>query len=694
MRTRAHAASATLDAVPGLDALARDYAALDALGTRTRDAARVLPSGAELLLRADERGERLILREPAGRERVLYDPASFEPERGHSYVISYFQPSWSGARVVVSLTKDGEELGEMIVLEVESGEVLPDRIGNSWPSDSGGVHWLPDDSGFVYLRHPVTDPQAPGFLHNMESVIHRIGAAPGAREVALSAAHDPTLALEPHDFPMVFIPAVDSEYAVALISGATPYAASYISPIADLIAGEPQWRPLFQVEDKVAHFAIVGDRVDVLSARRRPEYEILRTSLAAPRIEQAELLAAPPTGEVIASMAVRGEELVFVSWRDGVVANLHHRDARGGTTLVELPTSFGELTLEDGEPIPGATITGDGAVVEGGGWLSPRRRYRYSFETRALTPLGGGPGETGGATGEKSGGLDLDALDSLELDDLKFEERTVTARDGVEVPVSLIYRRDIPRDRARPTLIFGYGAYGISATPVFFPPFVLWAARGGVVAVAHVRGGGEKGEAWHRGGYKTTKANTWGDAIAVAEALQSEEWGFTSPAHTAIHGISAGGVMVGRAITERPELFAAGIAQVGTLNTARIEASANGDNSAKEFGSLDVPDECAALLEMDAYLHVREDVRYPAMLMTAGINDPRVDPWEPSKFAARLEDANAGSGGGPTLLWIDFEAGHGAGEARAALYPKAARVLGFGLWRTGHPDYQPTPISE
>ena len=172
--------------------------------------------------------------------------------------------------------------------------------------------------------------------------------------------------------------------------------------------------------------------------------------------------------------------------------------------------------------------------------------------------------------------------------------------------------------------------------------------------------------------------------------MQSEAWGFTSPEHTAIWGISAGGILAGRAITERPELFAAAMVEVGMLNPARLEASANGDNSSKEFGSLDQPGECEALLEMDAYLHVRDGERYPAVLVTGGIHDPRVDPWEPSKLAARLEQANAATGaGGPTLLWIDEAGGHGVGEARAARYPKVARVLGFGLWQTGHPELQP-----
>lgn len=683
MRAQSQAAAQTLDAIPGLDALARDHAAIDALQGQGASMLNELDDGSSVFLRDSAGRGRLIHRDAAGRERVLHDPRDYAPERGHDYVINYIKPSWSGELIVVSLTKQGEELSEMIIIEVASGERRPETITHCWPSDGGGVHWLPDDSGFVYLHYPIIDPKAEGFLHDMAAVLHRLGDDPRELHVLLSAAHDPALGIQRHDFPKVSVPSQASAYAIAEIGGATPFGPSYISPIADLVAGEPRWRPLFRAADKVAHFVIVEDRIDridridLLSARNSDTYEILRVPLGDPELARAEVLVRPDPGEVLVGMAVSGEQLVYVSQRDGVVARLHHRGRNGVVEQVELPAAFGTLVLDGGAPVPGASVAQDrGLQVSGGGWLTPMTRYRYDFAARRLAPLELEPNQR-------------TSID-LSLSELVVEERLVTAADGVEVPLSLIYRRGLERDGARPTLMFGYGAYGLSATPFLFAPFILWAQRGGVVAIAHVRGGGEKGEGWHQDGRMANKANTWGDLIACAEQLQSDAWAYTSPEHTAVWGISAGGVMVGRSITERPELFAAGLAQVAMLNPARLEVAANGDNSSKEFGDIDDPRECPVLLEMDAYLHVRDDVDYPALLVTAGIHDPRVDPWESTKFAARVQAANAAiATGGPTLVWIDYAGGHGSGETNEARHPKIAKALGFCLWQTGHPDFQP-----
>ena len=682
MRTQSQAAAQTLDAIPGLEALARDHASIDALEGQGASMLREVGDGSSFFMRDSAGRSRLIHRDVAGRERVLYDPRDYAPERGHDYVINYIKPSWSGELIVVSLTKQGEELSEMIILEVASGERRPQTITHSWPSDGGGVHWLPDDSGFVYLHHPIIDPKAEGFLHDMAAVLYRLGDDPSALRVLLSAAHDPALGIEGHDFPMVFVPSQTSAYAVAEIGGATPFGPSYISPISDLVAGTPRWRPLFRAADKVAHFAIVDDHIDLLSARNDDAYEILRVPLAEPALDKAEVLVRPEPGEILVDMGVSGDQLIYVSQRDGVVARLHHRGPSGAVEQVPLPAAFGALSLEGGAPVPGASAApGRGLRVSGGGWLTPMSRYRYSFATHSLSPLELDSAAPTPAAAETR---------SIDLSDLVVEEGLVTAPDGAEVPLSLIYRRGLPRDGARPTLIYGYGAYGLSADPFFFAPFILWAQRGGVVAIAHVRGGGEKGEGWHQGGRKATKPNTWQDLIACAEQLQSEAWAYTSPEHTAIWGISAGGVLVGRAVTERPELFAAGLAQVAMLNPARLEVAANGDNSSKEFGDINDPRDCPSLLEMDAYLHVREDVEYPALLVTTGIHDPRVDPWESTKFAARVQAANAANAaGGPTLLWIDYAGGHGSGETQEARDPKIAQALGFCLWQTGHPDFQP-----
>ena len=264
------------------------------------------------------------------------------------------------------------------------------------------------------------------------------------------------------------------------------------------------------------------------------------------------------------------------------------------------------------------------------------------------------------------------------------EELMIPSHDGVKVPLSLIYNKGIKKTGNNPVFLIGYGAYGGSITPGFSPNLLLWTYEGGILAIPHVRGGGELGDAWYKSGYKTTKPNTWKDLIACAEYLVKEK--YTSPKKIAINSESAGGILIGRAMTERPDLFAVAIPQVGCLNTVRAEESPNGPVNVPEFGTVKDSVECMALIEMDSYLHIKDGDKYPSTLITAGINDPRVIAWQPAKFAARLEAAN--KSGKPVLFLVDYEAGHGIGNTKTKNFEELADVFSFALWQTGHPDFK------
>lgn len=257
--------------------------------------------------------------------------------------------------------------------------------------------------------------------------------------------------------------------------------------------------------------------------------------------------------------------------------------------------------------------------------------------------------------------------------------------DGQDIPLTLIYKKNISLDSNNPVLIDAYGAYGTNMNPFFAKTYLLWVLKGGIVAVAHVRGGGEKGEIWHKGGYKETKSNSWKDLISCAEYLVKEK--YTSHSKMAIWGASAGGITVGRAMTERPKLFKAVIIESGILNPLRIESMPNGLNSVKEFGSINNENEFKGLLEMDAYQHLNKKIRYPATLITTGINDPRVSTWMPAKFAAKLKEVN--SSDNPILLKVDYEGGHGGSIPLMQRYSNLADIFAFAFWQLGHPDYQP-----
>jgi protease II len=266
------------------------------------------------------------------------------------------------------------------------------------------------------------------------------------------------------------------------------------------------------------------------------------------------------------------------------------------------------------------------------------------------------------------------------LDDLTSEEVKAPSYDGTMIPLSIVHKKGMALDGKNPTILYAYGSYGSTQDPALGPSYIAWYERGGILAVAHVRGGGEGGEAWHQAGFKLTKPNTWRDFIACGEYLVSQK--YTSPAQMGILGGSAGGITVGRALTERPDLFAAAAARAGAVNVLRAGREPNGPPNIPEFGSDTTQAGFEDLYAMDALQHVRDGVAYPAVLLTTGINDPRVSPSEPAKFAARLQAAS--SSGKPVLLRVDYQGGHGIGASRLQSEELTADTFAFFLSQFGH----------
>jgi prolyl oligopeptidase len=276
------------------------------------------------------------------------------------------------------------------------------------------------------------------------------------------------------------------------------------------------------------------------------------------------------------------------------------------------------------------------------------------------------------------------AADYSAMDEVRLYAKS---HDGVKIPVTLLYRKTTMLSADNPTLLIGYGAYGISMSPSFDSTRLAWLERGGIIAIAHLRGGGEYGEEWHRAGQKATKQNTILDFIAVAEFLI--QYGFTTPRHLAIQGGSAGGIPSAGAMVRRPELFAAVVPRVAVLDMLRMEFSQNGPANIPEFGSVATREGFDALFGMSSYHWVKNGTDYPAVLLTTGLNDPRVDPWQAAKMAARLQAANPA--GKPVLLRVEREGGHGQGSTRSQREEELADIYSFLLWRFGVPDFQPTP---
>ncbi len=253
------------------------------------------------------------------------------------------------------------------------------------------------------------------------------------------------------------------------------------------------------------------------------------------------------------------------------------------------------------------------------------------------------------------------------------------------LPISIIKQKNVVLDSNNPVLLYGYGSYGTIARPFFDYMFLTWVKEGGVLVVPHVRGGGEKGNKWYLDGSKTKKSNTWKDLIAATEYLIEEK--YTNPSKIALWGTSAGGIMAGKAITTRPDLYATAVFISPAMNMLRSEIQPNGLNSIKEFGTVEKEDEFKALLDMDSYHSIKKGVKYPSVYVYAGAQDGRVVVWDPAKFVAKLQASSTSKK--PILFDVDFKSGHAGNVGGAnSVFRLYANSIAFMLWQTGHPDYQ------
>jgi prolyl oligopeptidase len=245
----------------------------------------------------------------------------------------------------------------------------------------------------------------------------------------------------------------------------------------------------------------------------------------------------------------------------------------------------------------------------------------------------------------------------VRFDDAEVVREMAPSKDGTRVPLNILMKKGTKRDGSNPVLLYGYGGYGLSERPRFSVANRVWLDHGGIFAVANLRGGGEFGEAWHQAGNLTRKQNVFDDMIACAEHLIARH--YTTPAKLAALGGSNGGLLMGAIVVERPDLFRAVVSHVGIYDMLRVELTPNGAFNVTEFGTVKDPEQLKALYAYSPYHHVKDGTAYPAVLLTTGEHDGRVDPYNSRKMAARLQAAT--SSGRPVLLRVSADTGHGIG---------------------------------
>lgn len=579
-----------------------------------------------------------------GRDRLLVDPTALSDHTSH-VSLDWWRASPTGQHVVYGLSKDGSEDSTLRVLVVADGTDLTERIPNT---ESANPQWLEDGSGFFYnqLTGQVDTPER--YLDS-QARFHRLATDPTLDPILMKRG-----LVAGVDYDRIQMPFIHTypgaRYALLKLADVRPESRWFIAPVADAIAGQTRWTPVVGFEDEVTDVQLVGDDLYLLANRATPRGRLLKTSGAAPSLATANEVV-PQGPEVIESVARAGDGL-YLKIMDGGISRLRRFAFDGRVTDIALPFdgSISAIFASAGEK---------GVLISLSGWLTPAGIW--SIDT------GGSVVNTG-----------ITPKPQVDVSTYETKRLFATAKDGTRIPYSLIYRKGLTLDGQTPAWISAYGSYGISPyTPTFAGRTLALIDAGAIVGYANVRGGGEFGREWHKAGQLSNKPNTWLDLIAVCEDLCTGK--YTSPQHLAIGGRSAGGITVGRAMTERPDLFAAVVDGVGWSNPLRYVAEQNGYGEEPEWGAISELAGYRALKSIDSYQAVRDGTRYPAVLLTTGVTDPRVAPFQVAKMAARLQAAT--NSGKPILLRVDFDAGHGMGSTRAQQDEEAADTYAFLLWQ-------------
>lgn len=663
MKAEAEAAEKVLAKIPGRDKLLKRIQEIEAeVPANVNGVSRDERGGFfyEKRLATDNQYKVVYRKGLDGAEKVLVDPEVSAKATGKPHAIGSFSHSRDGRYVSYAISAGGAEIGTLNVIDVETGKEATPPIDRNH-GDAGS--WLPDGSGFFYSRMPEGWDKRPRAERFMDNVVYLRKLATPDKDVAVfGPTVHPELRLDRSDSAGVV--ALDEQpLGLAIVShGVSPYRSLYVTDKAALLAGKPAWRKVFDQSAMVTSVTVQGGWMYLRTAKDAPRYQVLRLRMPEADYAKAEVLI-PGGAEVITAVAAAPEGLYFTR-REGAAKKLFRlpHGAAVGTAPQAITLPFeGNVGIAANPKIPGVVL-----VLSG--WTRAARHYfldgsATSPREMSLVPKG-----------------KYDVLTGVTTREVK-----VKSHDGVEVPVSIIMREDAKLDGRNPTQLYGYAAYGIVDEPSLNARTLAWLEQGGILAICHARGSGLLGDEWHKAGWKQKKFNTWKDGIAAAEWLIAQ--GYTSRERLSIYGGSAGGIFVGRAVTERPDLFAAASIGVGNTDQIRSETRANGAGNIPEYGTVKVEGEFHALRNNSTYEHIEAGTRYPALLFEHGINDSRVDVWMTLKTATRF----AAASDRPVIMRLETDAGHGVGSTRIQAQSRTADRWAFFLWQSGAPGFQPQP---
>jgi prolyl oligopeptidase len=576
-----------------------------------------------------------------GEKKPLLDPNTWSQDGSVS--LGGYSVSWDGKLVTYQVKKNNSDEAVLETLEVATGKKLPEVIEGA--KYTWYASWNRTSTGFYYVQVPpvggaVTIADRPGLA---EVRFHRLGDDPRKDALVREATHDPKT------FQSI---TASRDGRLLLASVHHGWVASDLY-VQDPVRAPGVWSTVVVGNGVLYEADAYGGELYVVTNRDAPRFRVFRVDpkRASDPAGWRELVAERPD-TTIDRLSIVGRRLNLVTIKDAV----QHLEVRelDGKLVYDVPLA---------EPGSVSPLIGnedeDEAYFRTESFSRPPEIHEISVKT---------------------GKTKLYYQTRVPVDASRYatEQRFATSKDGTRVPYFLLRDRARPLDGTAPGLLYGYGGFSVSLTPTFSTGAFPWLERGGVFAIANLRGGGEYGEAWHQAGMRRAKQRVFDDFTAVAAALIDD--GVTKPDRLVIRGDSNGGLLVGAAITQHPELFRVALCGVPLLDMLRYHLYGSGKTWIEEYGSADDPEDFRALFAYSPYHHVTEGTRYPSVLLLSADSDDRVDPMHARKFAAALQ---ARSTGGPVLLRIEEHAGHGGADKIQALVDERADAYAFALSQVG-----------
>lgn len=555
----------------------------------------------------------------------IFDARKYLGDDWKKYTLDYYQPSWDGQYIAVALKPKGESYSELVVVNCKSGKTLTGKIHDTDPLNAEGLTWGPNSKSFLVNHYTQSDKNHPEYHVTNETVLYQLDGYPDNATVVFNYESYNGIGKTENTNARLLSP--EDNHVIGTLASVEWYTDGYIAEAKELFNGKLLWKPFFKREDKVEPIGFHNNRFYYISGKDLNR-SLCSVPVDNPDYTSPELVVPAYKDRVIRRAAIGDGGLYLVTIKNGVTSKLLRYDFGKGLTEVSMKNDPGDIKL-----IKSSNTGPLYAMIYN--WTKNYDRFLIEGEKIALHPLA------------------YDMRYPM-FDDLVFEEVEYNSHDGVKVPLSLVYIKGSKPNTNTPVFLYSYGVYGISVSPNFRDTWYSWAMNGGLVAFAHIRGGGEKGDAWHQAGKIGNKKNSWKDIIAAAEHLIDNK--MTSNKKIALHTESGGAVSSGMAVNERPDLFGCFVVSKGVFNPQRFVESNLGKTNYREFGSIDIPEEKQALTAMDPFINIKKQ-DYPAIFTITALADERVPYWQTAKYIAKLQDMDT-SKESPVVMRVLTEATH------------------------------------